>query len=496
MSTIGRSTAKLVMGRGVAMAIGFATAPVLTRLYAPEQFGLAELVMSVSMWVGAFACLGYALAMPLAKERSERRALVRLCLLLTAALAAAVVLITLGGAGPLARLMYEPALRRLLWFVPLLFVLYSVAQIAQYTCSAEGRFGLLSAAYLAQDGVRPPVQILLALVMGAGAHQLLWGTVAGYAGAALVATAVVIAILASSPTSDARHTLRSVAASHSQFPKAQLWSTVVNVASRSLPVLLAGAVFSPAMVGHYALGQKVLALPLVLLGMGVAQAFYPQAAREWEETQSVSHSMHRSVLALSTTCIFPIVAVGLLGPFLFQFVFGVRWREAGVYAQILAPGMLLSLIGGALFTVFLVVRRAGLGLAYNLVLLAARPTALLVGGWLGGERVAMACLSAAGGLVIAHSVLTATRLGRAAGGIAAMVARDTAYALALLLPSAVAWWTTGSTVLCLVLLGAATCVHGRLAYRRSPMLQAALRSLILRVGPGGAAGEPPVQGRT
>jgi hypothetical protein len=124
-------------------------------------------------------------------------------------------------------------------------------------------------------------------------------------------------------------------------------------------------------------------------------------------------------------------------------------------------------------------------LAYNVALLAARPTALVVGGWLGGERVGILCFSAVGVAVQCAVVLTAKRVGRVRYSIGAVVLRDTLYALGLLLPAAAAWWVLRSTPACIALLAAATCVHGLVAYRRSPLLRAALSGLASRLRPAG-----------
>jgi len=218
---MGASTGKLMVGRGAAMLIGFAAAPVLTRVYDPADFGLAEIVSSVCVWAGSFACLSYAAALPLSKDSSETRSLIRLCLLLTLGLSALLVLGVAATADMTARLTGKPVLRGLQWFVPAVFLLLSLLQIGQHTCSREGRFGVLSVSYFMQGSIRPLLQIGLGWWMAATAGSLLWGAVAGHVCGVVVASIAVLPVLASrAPAGSEASSVADVARRHAQFAKA------------------------------------------------------------------------------------------------------------------------------------------------------------------------------------------------------------------------------------------------------------------------------------
>ena len=83
MSSLGSGTVKLMAGRIAAIAIGFGTAPIVYRIFVPEEAGAAAIVETIVLWVTAFSSLGYASAIPLSAGRGETRALIRLCFLLT-----------------------------------------------------------------------------------------------------------------------------------------------------------------------------------------------------------------------------------------------------------------------------------------------------------------------------------------------------------------------------------------------------------------------------
>src|SRR5439155_3644918 len=62
----------------------------------------------------------------------------------------------------------------------------------------------------------------------------------------------------------------------------------------------------------------------------------------------------------------PFIVLMLCAPSLFGFVFGAAWRDAGVYALILAPWMALNFLTSPLSQLPLIVGRQGRAFAYGL----------------------------------------------------------------------------------------------------------------------------------
>lgn len=484
VSALGSGTAKLVVGRGLSVAIGFGTMPIIARLFTPSDFGVAGIVGAIATWLTAFACLSYAQAIPLSVSKFETRALVWLCVLLTIGLLVPVTLVPLLGSGLLSDVIGEPTLKMLLWFVPVTFLFGSLSKVVAYTCSKEGRFGLLSVSGFSKVNVGRAVLIGLGWFLGGGALYLLLGNMIGAAVGLLVAAPLVLRILLKRIRDERPSdcTLISVAKRHRQFPKVQVWNSALNVASRSLPVLIMGACFGSSMVGYYFFGWKLLVLPMAILGSSFAQVFYPEAASEWNTTGAMSETVRQTVRTLSLICAFPVVAVGVLGPLLFTTFFGAVWHEAGVYSQILAPYLLMQLVASPVSKVFLIRQRAGLLLAYNITLLIGRSGAVVLGGQVGEPRVALICYSAVAFFVYFHLLATALRLGRTARRpVFSQLLREASRAFLLLLPAACAYWAARSAWLSLALLCAAGLAYYGWLYRRDPLVRAKIHSVTSRL---------------
>ena len=56
---------RLASGTGIAQIIGILSMPILSRLYAPEAFGITALFLSLTTILGVIACMRYELSIVL-----------------------------------------------------------------------------------------------------------------------------------------------------------------------------------------------------------------------------------------------------------------------------------------------------------------------------------------------------------------------------------------------------------------------------------------------
>ena len=74
-----RATLTLMAGGALAQALPLLLGPLLTRLYAPAEFGVYHLFAAVAANLAVVACARYEHALPLARDDAEAQALVALC---------------------------------------------------------------------------------------------------------------------------------------------------------------------------------------------------------------------------------------------------------------------------------------------------------------------------------------------------------------------------------------------------------------------------------
>lgn len=403
---------KLVTGTTFAQVLGILIAPILTRLYAPEAFGTLALFMSVIGIVQVISCLRYELSIMLPQTDEEAANLLGVSLASATGIAlVAVPVIALGG-HLLADLLNAPKLAVYLWLVPPMVLVNGFFLALNYWNSRTKHFGRLSIARVTKSLTAAGGKL------GAGLSGLASGgslILANFAGAS-----VSTLILGGQIWRDDRELLRrsihfgrmvAGVKRYRKFPLFTTWAGLLNVMSWQLPNFFLSAFFSTTVVGYYALGDRVLRLPMSLVGGAIAQVFFQRAseARNEGDLNVIVENVFRRLVKLG---LWPALMLIIIGSDLFVFIFGPEWAEAGVYVQILGGWTFFWFISSPLSTLFSVLERQEIGLYLQVVIFGSRLLALAVGGYWGSPRVALALFGLSGILVYGFLCLLILHLSR------------------------------------------------------------------------------------
>jgi O-antigen/teichoic acid export membrane protein len=182
---------------------------------------------------------------------------------------------------------------------------------------------------------------------------------------------------------------------YQKFPIVSTWSALLNTLSTQLPTLMLSMFFSTTIVGYYALGYRTLSLPSLLVGTSIAQVFF-QRASEARIHGLFSIVVEKTFQRLIMFGMFPLLVISISGGILFTAVFGPKWTEAGVYAQILAPWVLFVFISSPISTLINILEKQEVGLIFNIVMLISRAMVLVLGGLSGNTRITLALFSVTG----------------------------------------------------------------------------------------------------
>lgn len=182
---------------------------------------------------------------------------------------------------------------------------------------------------------------------------------------------------------------------YKNFPLLDSGSALLNTVSWQLTPFLLAAFFSPVVVGFYALGMRILQLPMSLIGSAIAQVFF-QRAVEAHKSGSLAFLVKNIAEVLLKIIMFPVMLLAVVGPELFSFVFGDEWGEAGLYIQILSIWIIFWFLYSPLSTIYVVLEKQKLGLAFNIINLSTRFLSLLIGGIVGSVYLALALFSFSG----------------------------------------------------------------------------------------------------
>jgi len=377
-----RASLTLAAGGALAQALPLLLGPLLTRLFAPAEFGLYHLFAAVTANLAVVACGRYEFALPLAVDDAEADALRRLALRLLAAttgLAALGALAwSLAGAGAWVA------------WLPLAVAAAGAVSLATLWATRAQHFQALAAARVLQYG-----GAALAQAAAGWAGTGLTGLIVAPIAAAMLATAV-LRMPWGPGRADSSLRLRDVARRHRAFPLLNTPHAFAGALQDTLSLALVAAALGPAAAGFWGLALRYLKAPATLVGSAVSQALYPKLGAAGP-TIEARHAV-RQVMGLLALLAAPLVlALWAIGPWAFEALFGPQWREAGVLARALGLYIGLHFVASPLAVVTMAWAAQAwalrLALVGQLVFVAALAAGLAWGGLAGaGWAVSLAML--------------------------------------------------------------------------------------------------------
>jgi O-antigen/teichoic acid export membrane protein len=177
-------------------------------------------------------------------------------------------------------------------------------------------------------------------------------------------------------------TQKSMARKYRHLPMANTPQVVVDMAQAYGPVYLLSIFFSNTILGWYSLSLRMLQAPMWLIGSSIGQVFYKDAAEYFVQHGNLRQPIQKTIKTAVAIALPVMVILIIAGPWLMSFVFGSQWREAGVYARILAPWMFFEFIRSTIYSALLVTGKVRSMLIISLIGAALIILPLCLGGLL------------------------------------------------------------------------------------------------------------------
>ena len=449
--TFGRSVVTLASGTAVAHLVVVLSAPVLTRLYTPADFGALAVYSSVLSVLLVVATLRYEAAIPLPAEEDQAASLLALATAVLAGMTAVIaVLIWLVGASA-ARAANVPELASYRGLIPLGFLGAGAYQLFALWAIRRSRFRPVARTRVGQGLGQMVTQITLGAA-GAGTPGLLLGDVVGRV---VGSGALAVQLLRERPFGRVTGaSLRAMAYRYRRFPLVTTWAGLLNIGSLQLPALVFSAGFGAAAAGLYSLSFKMLVAPTMLLGQAVGDVFLSRAAPSVHDPERLRQLTERTAITLFACGLPAFGCVALVGPQLFAIVLGNEWETAGRYAQILSPWFVVWLVSSPLSRLLSVREWQLSALAFTGFEFVLRLGALLIGVHRDSPQLAVALLSASGVIISVASIVRFMRAGFSSiGRVLRPAARLFALAILCLLPAGMSLYlgsTTGTMAACVL----------------------------------------------
>lgn len=375
--------------------------PLLTRLYNPAEFGTLAAFISILTIILSIASLRYELAVPLAPTDGIAANVLVVALVVVGIVACATAAVVLPLAGQIASWINVPDLERYMWLLPLAVLAGGIYQGLSHWTIRRRDFKRIARTRVSQAIAQVSTQLVLGLLLGGPIGLLIGAVVGRFNGTGTLAAGFWRkdkAVLKLVSWLGARGAARR----YQRFPKISSGSALLNALGVQLPPLLLSAFYGAHVLGWFALGQRVIGLPMMVVGIAVSQVYFGHAA-EYARTDigKLRGLFYKTARRLAIVALIPIVPLALAGPWLFSHIFGPEWTEAGEYVRVLSVTYFVQFIAVPLGQTLNVFERLELQLLYDLVRLVLAAGAIIVAHELGWSPLG-AVASYSVGLLIAY----------------------------------------------------------------------------------------------
>ena len=347
-SVYARNVLTLMTGTTVAQAIPVAISPILTRIYSPEEFGHFAVYIAASMIVSVL------------------------------------LLFVLFFAQQIAVLLGDVALAPWLYWVPASTLLLGLYQSLNYWSNRKGQFKRLAISRTVQTGSSAIAQ-LGSGIAGSGVVGLVGGQITGQA----LATGALARMIWREDrmliNSLRPHRGLALAKKYSDFPKLMIIGQLANISSGYMPIFLLTMFYGSAIAGFYSLAQRVIMLPMGLIGGAIGDVYRENAATTYKMKGNCYDVFFKTVAYLAMISFIVVVPILFLGPEIFSLIFGEKWRAAGEMASILAIMVFFQGISSPVSQTIYLARMLRFDLAWQIMRFCLSVFSLYVGHELYGD---------------------------------------------------------------------------------------------------------------
>lgn len=361
----------LITGTAASQLLLVLTSPILSRLYTPEDFGIFATYFAVVSILMPITALRYELAIPIAKTNGTAANASALCLLVTFSVATIALIV-------LNLVLYTNLFdvpKHWNWLIPINLAFSGTYITVTYWATRQKNFVSISKSKVAQAIA---TSITQAALFKLGATGLAIGSTFGHS---IGSFRLFKDFISSKSCSQVRKKrLVYVAKRYRSFPLISTWTSVVNASSAQLAPILIAIFFSPYHAGVYFLAQRVLSLPLSVVGKAMASVFLSEASKN-NTAVKLRQPVTRSLI-LCVSLFSPAIAfVSQFSPTIFEECFGPQWRESGWIARWMCPWTLAVLVVTPVTSTYEILNKNRIGLIFHSTLFAARVLSLAIGAW-------------------------------------------------------------------------------------------------------------------
>ncbi|TAL59864.1 MAG: hypothetical protein EPN85_08495 [Bacteroidetes bacterium] len=328
----------LFTGNSVSQLIPFLLAPVIGRIFSPEELAVQENFIAIASMLAIVAAGRYEIAFVLLKTQGKANNLFALTLIILACVSL-LSFILIFFSEEIAAWYKDEELGEYIVFVAPVVLLLGLNNILIQWMIRMGKYSWVSGARITQSVIQYGGYATLGY-FGWGVYGLIIALLIGNLSPALL---LIFPSLRNFNRQDVNsREMSSVAHEYKDFPIINSIHAFTDLfATQFLLYWIITRHYGPAALGLFAIMTRYLRGPMTLIGSAVGQLYYREASQAKNSGQSIIPIYNKSVLIAAAAAVPAMAIVFFFGPDIFALYLGEKWRMAGEYARIMAPALIL-----------------------------------------------------------------------------------------------------------------------------------------------------------
>jgi len=343
-SNFAKSVAMISGSTAFAQVLNALFSPIITRIYTPDEYGVLTVYTSILGMIVIIASLKYEWGIPIAEDDEKAVNVMALSFFILFFFVVLIFVIFYFWGEIILTFLDARILTNYMYLIPIGVLFGGSYRIIINWAYRKKDFKSISKTKLTQSIVGNGTKIGLGM-FGIGPIGLILGQIFKE-GAGIGTLSRPFLIKNKHLLSNInREGIRYSAKRYKRFAYFSAPSQLLNTAGVQLPVFFITSLYGSQVLGFYGLANSIVNLPMVLIGQSVGDVFYGEAAHVGRENpkriKDLSNKLFKRLVIIG---LIPLLVLLFFGPFLFSFVFGSQWYEAGVYARIIAFLVFVRLI--------------------------------------------------------------------------------------------------------------------------------------------------------
>jgi len=235
---------------------------------------------------------------------------------------------------------------RVLWFNPVIASAANLVAAAGLAFGGFKSYGLAAAAIISQAAVLIHLLLGLRWEQSARHPRALWGVLRKYR----------------------------------DFPLFQMPSNLLRGVGLQLPILMISSYFGATFLGHYSMAQRMLYVPITLVGGAMGQVHFQRASELFNSGEDIGPLTYKVVRSIMLLVFFPLLLLAVFGRVFLERLLGPEWALAGLIAQIRAMEFLFVSGMFSISYVFVVLKRQRVNLFYTIATLVLNLSVVVFAG--------------------------------------------------------------------------------------------------------------------